>query len=298
MKQQYDLVAVMPIGPNDNPLFVADTIESIYFYCRCKLKIILIDDSGKKIGASLKDQYPEVDVKVNEKTYGLGAGLYISLSLAFKYAIDLYDFKTLLRIDTDALVIGDNPQKDAEQLFEQHPNIGIAGLYKSGNEIIDFNNNVFDNRWPRNYMYDITSTWKMFKRPIANSTLRKHFKVAFANGFDIGENIFGGAYFLSEALVKSLDKAGLLPDLNLQNSRMEEDHIFSMLAKTVNFDMGDMGSGDLPFGVYWKTLPASPETLIQRNKKVIHSTRKWEDMNEQDIRGYFQNIRQGAAVPA
>jgi len=68
------------------------------------------------------------------------------------------------------------------------------------------------------------------------------------------------------------------------------------LAKAVNFDIGEMGSGDLPFGVFWKKLPASPEQLLLRKKKVIHSTRSWENMNEYDIRGYFADVRNAVLV--
>jgi len=32
--------------------------------------------------------------------------------------------------------------------------------------------------------------------------------------------------------------------------------------------------------------------LLQRKKKIIHSTRKWENMNEDDIRAYFKKLRQ------
>ena len=93
-----------------------------------------------------------------------------------------------------------------------------------------------------------------------------------------------------------MNDAGLLPDFKLKNSRMEEDHIFILLAKVVNFDIGEMGAGELPFGVYWKKLPASPKQLLAKKKKIIHSTRSWENMNEHDIRGYFSNIRNTVLV--
>jgi hypothetical protein len=235
--------------------------------------------------------YPDADNLVSRRSNGLGAGLYITLGLAYKHAVRQYNFRTLFKIDTDALVIGPNPQNDAEKLFEEHPEFGLAGLYKSGNVTIDFNGNCFDNSWPRNYLFDITCTWKVIKRPVANFTLRKYFRKAFANGYNIGENVFGGAYFLSEALLMALDEADLLPVYRLKNSRMEEDHIFSILAKVLKFDIGDLGRDELPFGVYWKRLPASPETLLLKKKKVIHSTRSWENLNEQDIRAYYSALR-------
>ncbi|MDF2432580.1 MAG: hypothetical protein JWP44_2211 [Mucilaginibacter sp.] len=291
MKQKYDLIVVIPIGPNTKVEFINDTIDSVYFYCQCSLKLIIVDDSRQELGLLTKEKYPDVDLLVNKKTNGLKGGLYITLSLTYKYAIDNYHFKTLFKVDTDALIIGENPQDDAERLFEENPQIGIAGLYKGGLEIIDFNNNVFDNRWPRSYMFDLVSTLRVFKRPVANFTLRKYIRMAFAKGYEIGGNIFGGAYFLSEALLVRLDRAKLLPDFKLRNTRMEEDHLFGMMAIIVDLEMGDLGRDELPFGVTWKKLPASPETLLLRKKKVIHSTRRWEDMDEYQIRQYFKDIR-------
>lgn len=287
------MVVVLPVGPDANMHHVTDTIESILYYCRCNLKMIITDDSQQNTGALLKKMYPHVDILINKKRGGLNGGLYITLGKAFKHAVENYRFKTLLRIDTDALVIGENPQADAEALFNNYPNIGIAGLYKYGNEIIDFNNNVFDNRWPRNYMFDVTCTWRVIKRPVANTTLKKYFRLAFANGYELGQNIFGGAYFLNEAFLISLANAGMLPVYGLKNSRMEEDHLYSLFAKVAGFEMGDMASGNLPFGVFWKRLPASPETLLDREKKIIHSTHAWEEMNEDQIREYFKDRRTG-----
>lgn len=296
MKKHYDLAVVMPIGPTCNNDFIKDTIESILFYCQCSLKIILSDDSHNGKGNIIKKSYPDVDVVASEKKYGLAGGLYISLSHAFKYAIDHYTFNSLLRIDTDALVTGLNPQKDAEKMFKDHPNIGIAGLHKLRSISHDFNNNIVDNIWPRNHIMRATCTWRFIKRPIGNYALRKYFFKALQNDYELGENVFGGAYFMSESLIKKLDGAGMLPDYKLSNSRLEEDHIFSLLAKVLDFDMGDLASGNLPFGVLVKVLPASPEELHRQGKKIIHSTRRWQNMEEPEIRQYFKNIREADKV--
>lgn len=295
MQQEYTLIVVIPVGPNTRPEFIADTIDSIYFYCNCNLKIIISDDSQQGLGALLQVKYPDIDLYVTKKPGGLAGGLYITLAHTYKYIIEKYKFKTLLKIDSDALVIGANPQKVAEKMFEVHPNIGIAGLHKTRTVAYSFNTSL-DNKWPRNHIMRATCTWRFIKRPIGNFVLRKYFFKALANGYELGENVFGGAYFMSELLLQKLNQAKFLPIKNLKNSRLEEDHIFSMLAKVVNMDLGDLASGSLPFGCAHKTLPASPETLYQAGKKIIHSTRAWEDMREQEIRQYFKTIRNAERV--
>src|SRR3982750_3692707 len=143
MKTHYELVVVVPVGPNVNIKFVLDSIASVHFYCRCSQKFIISDDSQQGLGKLVKEQLPEVDVLLTTKLRGSEPGygaLYINLSHAFKHAIDNYVFNSLLKLDTDALVIGANPQHDAEQLFSKDPAIGMAGLYKTGKETYDFNN--------------------------------------------------------------------------------------------------------------------------------------------------------------
>ncbi|MDR1727501.1 MAG: glycosyltransferase family 2 protein [Acidobacteriota bacterium] len=290
-KEQYDLVIVIPVGLNCKVEYISDTIDSIKHYCLCPHKIILYDDSQKKTGEIIKSKYSDVDILRSKKRHGLWGGLYISLSLAFKYAIDTYSFKVLMRMDTDALITGFNPQVDAIELFEKQPEIGIAGLIRSGLKPKDSFDNVIDNWWPRMQILTYAFTWRWIRRPVANRTMRKYAIQAFKNGYEIGENIFGGAYFVSECFLKSLDQYGLLPKFSLRAVRIEEDHIFSMLAKAIGFEFGDLESGGLPLGVAWRGLPASPEAILRHNKKIIHSTRYWDNLKEPEIRAFFKQAR-------
>ena len=92
--------------------------------------------------------------------------------------------------------------------------------------------------------------------------------------------------------LEKLKENGLLPLKNVLGAGLEEDHFFTMLSASVGMDLGDLASGDGPFACTWKGLPASPETLFQANKKIIHSTRFWQEMKEEEIRKYFKDKRQ------
>ena len=130
MKTDYDLIIVIPVGPNCKVEFIEDTINSIKYYCHCTYKILISDDSRKRTGDTIKEIFPEIDLLRHKKTQGLHGGLYITLSLAFKYALDHYSFQLLLRMDTDALITGFNPQDEAIKLFKNSPKTGIAGVYR------------------------------------------------------------------------------------------------------------------------------------------------------------------------
>jgi hypothetical protein len=292
MKEKVDLVVVMPIGPQSRPEFIADSLHSIRHYVTERHAIILVDDSHTGTGFTIQKMFPGINVLLSGKRYGRMAGLYINLSHAYKYALDNYRFDALLKMDDDALVIGANPETEAIELFTNYPDIGMAGRHFTGKFSPDSLGNIHDNSYPRNTLLVGTCSWKLIKRPFVNLTLRELLFKAIKKGYEIGENIFGGAYFMSERCLAQLDKAGYLPKYILKQSILGEDHLFSLLLYTIGFRLGDLEKGDLPFGVAWKGLPASPETLYKRGKKIIHSTRYWQNIKEEEIRRYFQQHRE------
>lgn len=291
MNKQYDLIIVIPVGPNCKAEYIIDTIKSVIYYTSCKFKIIISDDSQKQTGNDIKKIFAYIDVITTTKVFGLQAGLYITLSNVYKFAINNYNFNLLLRLDTDALITGFEPQAEAVELFKKNPKIALAGLYRRGIWPRDSFDNKINNFYPRMRIISSAFGWRIIQRPVANFTMRKIALKAFLNGYELGENIFGGAYFISKMFLIKLDEEGLLPNYKLKYVQLEEDHIFSMLVKYFDFDFGDLESGNLPFGCSWKGLPASPAELYNRGKKIIHSTRLWKDMKEPEIRQYFRNKR-------
>ncbi len=291
MKPYFDVIVVIPVGPNSSVAFAGDTLRSYVFYTRSSFKIIIADDSHQGLGTAIQSDFPEADVIRSAKPMGGWAGLYIMLSEAYQHALHNYKFTALLKIDTDALVIGAEPEKDAIALFREHPFTGIAGQYP-----FDYHGMPWDLGWPKDRILNGVTTWKFIKRPIANIALRKQYKKALANGYRAGESVFGGAYFIGYSLVAKLYEHDLLPNHKFIKLNLGEDHIFALLSLAMGFQLGDLASGNLPFGCAWKGLAAHPEELIQKDKKIIHSTRYWQNMNEDEIRSWFGARRVGTAV--
>jgi len=295
MEKNFDLVIVMPIGPNCNLNYIDDTINSIKYYFSSHYKLIILDDSHKGAGDEINRLHPDAEVLKTKKNLGVNAGLYINLCQAYQHALKQYDFELLLKIDDDALIIGKDPDQEALQFFNEQPKMGMAGLHQTGEKFTNFLGNHVDNSWPRKQLIKDTCTWKLIRRPIANLTLRKLFFKALRKGYEIGENVQGGAYFMSRACLIKLSEAQHLPNNNLKTVNLGEDHLLSLLTKLVGFKLGDLASGNLPLGTTWKGLPASPEVLRTKGKKITHSTRSWQDLNEEQIRAYFKKFRQNAA---
>ena len=287
MKQFVDVVVVMPVGPGSNPEFIADTIRSYIYYTRVSYKFILADDSREGIANRVKEWFTGIDIIYTEKAMGGWAGLYITLSIAYKHALDHFRFKALLKLDTDALVIGSKPEAAALLLFRNHPQVGIAGQYP-----LEYNGEPWDIEWPRRRILNGTTTWKFIRRPYSNWYLRKLFLKARSNGYEAGESVFGGAYFMNELYLEKLLKEGMLPEYKLKTANLGEDHLFALLACATGFTLGNLSSPGMPFACAWKGLPASPDQLYNEGKKIIHSTRSWQHMKEQEIREWFRNKRQ------
>jgi hypothetical protein len=292
MKKNKDLVIVIPIGPNSKFTYAADTIKSIQFYVSCSYKIIVIDNSQRNLGQSLKDFLPDIDILKTASDGGKMGGLYISLANAFKYALNNYEFPFLLRMDDDALIIGKDPEKQAAAIFNKYSEIGMLGRHIKGRFSPDIYGNKHDNVYPRNTLLAGTCTWKFIKRPLINMKLRSLMIKGLANGYELGENIQGGAYFISRECIKRMAHAGYLPVFRLRKSILCEDHIFSLLTKVVGLKLGDLSGFGESFGVAWQGLPASPEKLYEDEKTIIHSVRHWQEMNEDDIRSFFAACRE------
>lgn len=285
-KARYDVILVIPIGPGTNINFIADTIESYLYYTLRTVKLVLVDDSRQMTGAGLKERFPDAELFITPRSRGGWAGLYINLSLAFKHILDRYEFSVLLKLDTDALIINWEPEKEALELFENKPLAGMAGQYPD-----DYAGEPWNIRWPQKRILNGTRTWKFFRRPLANWKLIGLHKKARANGYQTGESVFGGAYFMGQAYLNNLARHKLLPDHSLKALNLGEDHIFSLLAKAEGFSLESLSAAGAPMGLAWKGLPASPSELIKAGKKIIHSVRNWESMDEADIRFFFLHLR-------
>lgn len=298
MKERVKLVVVIPVGPT-SPRYslddVVDTIHSVVHYTTTDRKIIIQDNStDTKVSAALSQAFPELMIIRSPQNYGLSGGLYKAESLAYLFAHSAYDFEVLIRMDTDALMTGYGLAEDAAQLFRANPNLGQLGTYMVGT-----NGEISEFSWPAAQLRKEIS-WQGWLRDRSRcEMLRELVKAAQANGYVMGEHIIGGVSILSPRFIERLVNDGLLLREELRRSVLQEDHLFSMLVKAVGMELGEFGGPEHPLANRWKGLPAHPEKLVASNKKVIHSTRFWEDMQEPEIRAFFRARRtEDARQPA
>jgi hypothetical protein len=286
MKTQVKLIVIIPVGTlssKNQPRHIADTIESVIHYTTPDRRIVIVDNSSPlNFGISLQTMYPELEVirpPVNYRMYG---GLYKSLSLALLHVHASYDFELLIKMDTDALLIGAGLEDAALAVLQANSNAGVLGNY--------FNDGV-ETKWPRDRILAECSSVGWLKDRERCATLRYYLQQARAHGYQPGEHVLGGTAVFSPAFVDRLVQNGLLLREEIKRSKLQEDHLFGLFCKVTGLDLIRFAIPEHPLAVVWQGLPHSPEELVRLGAKVIHSTRYWEDMNEDEIRAFFKEHR-------
>ena len=302
------LLVVIPVGPGTNADFLRDTVESVLFYTGASRRLVIVDNTGAHACANLSRDFPDVDVVTTPEVFGKRAELYLTGSWGYLWALSRFQFDVVLRMDTDALVIGDAPEQDALAEFAKDPSIGALGSY-----LVDCNGE------PRSFeaighqvqleasllpisvnprRYGRYLLRRFSPRGMRGFRLYRHvYREAIANGYRPGEHFMGGAVFFSGECIRALAGANLLYRTDLRWSRLADDQLMSLLIISCGMKIGDFATGRLPMGLRWRGLPDSPEQLVARAKKVIHSTRFWKDMQEGEIRSFFRERRKRPCAP-
>ncbi len=276
----------MPVGPNEPLASIEDTVCSIEHYFDASHKIVIVDNSRKGTGERIREAHPDIDV-VKGRHQGKFARLFLNISAGTAYAYENYTFEVLLRMDADALIIGARPEDDAIARFRMQPELGQLGVYET-----DFDGNKLK-WWPINLSMALQAmnpaSW--FSPAWSGWHFRKLLMAALRRGYRLGSHIYGGGFFLSYACVERLYQMGVLTNDRLSTLRLQEDHITSVAVMAAGFQLGDFASGNGPMAQAWRGLPAAPETLIARGKKVVHSVHYYRDMTEVHVREYFRERR-------
>ncbi len=286
-KEKVKLVIVLPVGPIGSGYTLdqlSDTIESILHYTTPSRKIIIQDNSRPlNVGAKVQERFPnDVIVIRSPANYGLFGGLYKAESIAFLSAVSFFDFQLLIRMDIDALWIGYGLEDEAIAYFEEHPNTGMLG---------DFPHSESGYDWPRALIKRQMSFLGWLSGPKRHALLRKLVDTARSKGYKIGEHVIGGASILSPKFIQKLSDQGWLLRDEIYRMKLQEDHLFSLLCRAAGMEIGDFGAPGRPMSIAWRGLYEPPQALVDSGKKLIHSTRGYQDIDEEQVRAFFRERR-------
>ncbi len=270
---QCKMIVVVPAGPKDD---AADTLRSVLCYTDPEMVLVVDDTQGRGIG--LKD--PRIVVYTPPVSPpGPFGGLWAKLAAAYRFAASQVDFDILLRLDTDALILGPGIAEAAACRFAQDATVGALGAYRLGPD--------GKNRdWaPAAKMVRAQMGLRGMRHPAARHRVRS--LVAAAPEYVPGEHALGAALLLRGAMVREWTRRGMLDYPELGDSRLGEDHLFGLLTLAAGYRLADFSGPADPLAVRWLGLPAAPAELLATGKIITHSVRFWGDMREGEIREFF-----------
>jgi hypothetical protein len=283
---------VMPIGPGVAKTL--DTLASVKSYCIEPHTVVVVDDNtkdGTHEGLLARGQ-AHWQILRNERVLGRLRQVH-SLCRAYEFVLSETDCDLALRLDQDALLIKPGVISDARDYAKANPSVGLFGVYAH-----DYNR-------PRSFESHARQITKELGRLRKLLGLRPSWAGLLASaeqrGYRRGDNVFGGAYFVTRSCLSALKNIGALDVPYCWHSRLMEDVYFSMASVAAGFKLGHFAAPDGPLCLEWNGLPYPAKNFVNSPYKVIHSVDKGKNTNRdandgKTVREFFQIIRGNEAT--
>lgn len=279
------IAVIIPAGPRDDAL---DTLASVVHYTGPSRVIILVDDTsalGHSVGRGGDLWADTVVIPAPPRAPGSLGGLWVKLAAGYRWVMERYEPRMVLRLDADALLIGHGLESRVEQVLASNPAVGLLGSYRIGPD-----GGSRDSSWAARQLGAETGL-RGILHPRCRSSLRHCLDLARHHGYIDGESALGGAYIHRYEAAERIYRHGWFSQPWLASSKLGEDHIMSLLTMAAGYRIGDFGGPADPMALKWQGLPAHPADLLTAGKLVIHSVRSWQDLSERQIRDIFAQAR-------
>ena len=287
-------VVLIPAGPDAALEYLIDTIESVNHHTGVpNCIVVVLDDSRRDTFACVADRFPNV-VVLRTPDYHEGARSSTRGSLfgkqvhALKWLIEHYRFDVLLRMDTDAIMIGDAPHEDVLAFLKTQPTVGMVGAFTRRGDGSDKRPAMMSKG--RELSKEVRLRFG-FKNLALATTLRRLVRRAEAHGYRKGDMCTGGAYFMSSAAIRAMEEQGLFDLESLGHSHLMDDALTALLCCAAGYRLSDMPENRDILAINWRGMPMAPEMLVSRGKKIVHPIKDDDPTVEPTVRAYFQRLR-------
>ncbi len=259
------VAVVIPVGPGKEATL--DTLQSVEFFCPEPHVMFVVDDQTNDgtYEALMTAKRPHWHIFRNKHRHGIQR-LTHSLCFAFEQVISRTECKLVLRFDQDALIIKPGLFPEALAYMNNNPSVGLFGVYE-----VDYNRE-------RNFechkeLIDRETVW-LRRLTGRRPSWSKYLRIAESKGYKRGDNVFGGAYFLTRECIEAATKIGALNVPWHWHSNMQEDVYFSLVAVAAGFRLGHFAAPEGPLCLEWKGLPHRAAALAASKYKLVHSVDK------------------------
>lgn len=278
---------IMAVGPGKNAAL--DTLASIGHFCPEPHVVVLVDDCTQDgtYEALRAQARPNWHILRNDRPMGYWR-LVHSLCAAYRYVLSHTKCDLVLKMDVDALLIGRGVLSDATHYAAVNPSVGLFGVYANDYDrprSFQMHASQINKElgWPRKLL-GLEPSWAKLL-----STAEKH-------GYRRGDNVFGGAYFVTRECLSAMSVLGALDVKYRWKSRLAEDVYFSMAAVAAGLNLGHFAAPQGPLCLEYRGLPYPANELARTGFKVVHSVDKGKNTDRESnggktAREVFQDLR-------
>jgi hypothetical protein len=262
---------------------VGDTIASVRAYLPGATVVVIDDRAGpeppRRLGPGCVVLPP---LPYPRNAFG---GLWAKQCYGLRFVLANLRVDYVLRLDSDAVVLGEGLDNVVVERFRADPTCGVLGAYRLGRDggIRDFG--------PAQRAIGRESGWAGLRRPASRRALRALLRAAEHNGYVPGEHALGAVVAFRPVMLRRWLESGWLDLDGLARSPLADDWLLSLAARASGYSLGDLAGPGGPVAVEWKGLPASPEALLAEGVLATHSVRSWGGRSEREIRQFFAERR-------
>jgi hypothetical protein len=217
----------------------------------------------------------------------------VGIRAALRLLLERDDLDWVIKMDTDALVIGEFSRAIGER-FSGDPWLGLVGSHD-----LQTDGNPHPNAWPRTIRKHLrwVSIWRPPNRLVRTSVFgvarsrRLFLRMAQRQGYRLGEACQGGAYAVSLRAARAMESRGWFDEGLWLGTRTSEDVVMAMEVRAAGFSIAGMVGQGQPFAIRYIGLDASPRELVDAGHGLVHSLKSHGDWTEEELRDEFRALR-------
>lgn len=284
-------VVAIPVGPGAREAErTQDLVAALRAHEPAARHVVLVDDDPAA-RRDFPDGVAVVDNPRNGRGIGTLGGTCTATLAALRWAHDTHPGAWVLRLDTDALVIGPFAAR-VEEALARHPQAGVLGsCHRTCNgETRDLS------WWDPVVRKHARPVWLWRNPPLprrhlqkADPLVRDTVRGALERGYSPGEHCIAAGCAIAAPFIADLAARGAFerPERWLA-TLFGDDVMLGALARALGHDLVDLHE---VFGLKHVGLAGPPQELVDRGFAVVHSVKNDPDHDEDAVRAFFRERR-------
>jgi len=277
-RREVQSVFCFAAGPGSGAALL-DSIESVLASDGEAGAVLVVDDASVDAReAVVRERFPGAEVIRRRRPSGGPPNVWPLLAQGIEHALERYDFRQWVKMDTDALVCGPAFSAVTLERWDQAPGAGLAGSWR-----------VRCDGAPEDHAYhaEVLSREMRGDRLVAAAVSR-----AEAQGWRRGEIVQGGTCCVTREACDALVRQGWTAWRRPWHSAIAGDAALSLFVRAAGFEFLSLGHPQGIVAIANKRLPLAKEEIADGPWVAAHSVRCGSDgESEAELREFFRARR-------